>query len=108
MAFVPVGADSNSKDLVGKRTLIIMGVTTGLLVLLMACILIFFLWRMWKRMNDLRQIQEGWRTETTLLFVSIFMKIQVTKTVCVSQLERKKENIDCSILDVQHTVSPQL
>ncbi|KAL2652526.1 hypothetical protein R1flu_020654 [Riccia fluitans] len=43
---------------VSSRTLIIIGVTSGLLVLLMACILLVLLWRMGRRMYDLRQIQE--------------------------------------------------
>ncbi|KAL3684365.1 hypothetical protein R1sor_002387 [Riccia sorocarpa] len=43
---------------VSTRTLIIIGVISGTLLLSMACILLIFLWRMGRRMYELRQIQE--------------------------------------------------
>ncbi|KAG6548425.1 hypothetical protein Mapa_009912 [Marchantia paleacea] len=54
--WMPFTADKSG---VSTRTLIIIGVASGLLVLLMVCIVFVFLWRVWKRMNDLRQIQEA-------------------------------------------------
>ncbi|BFI03553.1 hypothetical protein MPTK1_1g05055 [Marchantia polymorpha subsp. ruderalis] len=54
--WMPYTADKNG---VSTRTLVIIGVACGLLVLLMGFIVFVFMWRVWKRMLDLRQIQEA-------------------------------------------------
>ncbi|KAG6553526.1 hypothetical protein Mapa_004439 [Marchantia paleacea] len=51
--FMPTTKDDSS------RTLIIVGVVSGVVTLFMCCLLAYFLWRTWRRTRELHQIQEA-------------------------------------------------
>ncbi|KAL2612576.1 hypothetical protein R1flu_024268 [Riccia fluitans] len=76
--------NNNSSD---SKKVIIISVVCGVLVLLMACILLFGLWRTWKRTKELHTIQEALARQHVR---PPFFKYDQLKTACGDFSEENK------------------